>query len=262
MAANQAAIGLQEAGHKRQQRRASEVKLSEMRTQLAHAGRTIILGTLAASLAHELNQPLAAVRTNATVGLRLLGRREPNIGEARSALEDIVRDNRRAVDIVQHFRTLLKGRPASREPCDLGATVRGVVELVRSDAATRQIALDCRVVEPMPMVNGDQVQLQQVVLNLSINAFDAVLEPSAGARAVTVRTGGDDAGGVVVSVEDHGPPVSDDRFERMQTPLYTTKPEGLGLGLTICREVLAAHGTELHAERKDGGGMVFSFCLH
>ena len=229
--------------------------------QLAHAGRLTMLGTLAASIAHELTQPLTAVRANARAALRLLDRPVPDVAEATLALQDIVRDERRAAEMVQRFRGLLTRSPSARPPCDLNATIHGVVDLVRREAVKRQIALNCDVVGEMPPVLGDRVQLQQVILNLLINAFDAVTEPASIARAVTVRASGDHAGSVVVAVEDEGPPVSDERFGRMRTPLYTTKPEGLGLGLAICREILAAHGSELRMARKDPGGMVFSFTL-
>jgi signal transduction histidine kinase len=261
VAVNEAAIGLHDARRMRQQREANEARLSEMRSQLAHAGRITMLGTLAASIAHELNQPLTAINANARAALRVLEQPLPDITEATAALDDIVRDDQRASAIIEQFRTLLKRSPTVREPCDLNATIRGVVELVRSEAQQRQIALNCYIVEPMPSIPGVRVQLQQVILNLLLNAFDAVTEPSSIARAVTVRASYDQARGIVIEVEDEGPPVSDDRFDRMCTPLYTTKPDGLGLGLSICREILAAHGSELCVNRKDAGGIVFSFTL-
>ena len=229
--------------------------------QLAHAGRLTMLGTLAASIAHELTQPLTAVRANARAALELLDRPVPDVAEATLALQDIVRDEHRAAEMVEHFRKLLTRSPSAKPPCDLKATIHGVVDLVCHEAVKRHIALNCDVAGEMPLVPGDRVQLQQVILNLLINAFDAVTEPASIARAVTVRASDDHAGGVVVAVEDEGPAVSDERFGRMRTPLYTTKPEGLGLGLAICREILAAHGSELRMARKDPGGMVFSFTL-
>ena len=229
--------------------------------QLAHAGRLTMLGTLAASIAHELTQPLTAVRANARAALELLDRPVPDVAEATLALQDIVRDEHRAAEMVEHFRRLLTRSPSAKPPCDLKATIHGVVDLVCHEAVKRHIALNCDVAGEMPLVPGDRVQLQQVILNLLINAFDAVTEPASIARAVTVRASDDHAGGVVVAVEDEGPAVSDERFGRMRTPLYTTKPEGLGLGLAICREILAAHGSELRMARKDPGGMVFSFTL-
>jgi PAS domain S-box-containing protein len=229
--------------------------------QLAHAGRLTVLGTLAASIAHELTQPLTAVRANARAALQLLDRPVPDVAEATLALQDIVRDEHRAAEMVLHFRRLLTRSASAKPPCDLKATIHGVVNLVCCEAVKRHIALNCDVAGEMPPVPGDRVQLQQVILNLLINAFDAVTEPASIARAVTVRASDDHAGGVVVAVEDEGPAVSDERFGRMRTPLYTTKPEGLGLGLAICREILAAHGSELRMARKDPGGMVFSFTL-
>ena len=239
----------------------TQVRNREIRNALAHVGRVTLLGTLAGSIAHELRQPLTAVMANARAARRFLEKPVPDVAAAIEALEDIVRDDQRAAHIIEHFRSLLKRDAPRREPCDLNAAITEIVTLLRSEAATRQIELEWVLDAAAPRVAGDRVQLQQVVLNLLMNAFDAVLDPSAIARTVSIRTACDADGATIVTIDDNGPPVSDEQFARMQKPFYTTKPEGLGLGLSICREILTAHASELCAERKDGGGLAFSFTL-
>jgi PAS domain S-box-containing protein len=239
----------------------TQLKNREIRDELAHTRRITLLGTLAGSIAHELRQPLAAVMANARAARRFLERPAPEVGKAIEALDDIVRDDQRASQIIEHFRSLLKGRPSAGQPCDLNDAIAEVVTLVRSDATMRQIEIQSALDETAPAVRGDRVQLQQVVLNLLMNAFDAVLDPSAVARIVSIRTACGPDGATIVTVDDNGPPVSDEQFARMQRPFYTTKPEGLGLGLSICREILTAHASELRAERKARGGLAFSFAI-
>lgn len=239
----------------------TQLKNREIRNELAHTRRITLLGTLAGSIAHELQQPLTAVMANARAARRFLERPAPDVGSAIEALDDIVRDDQRASQIIEHFRSLLKGGPPPDQPCDLNHAIAEVVRLVRADATMRQIEIRSALDETTPTVRGSRVQLQQVVLNLLMNAFDAVLDPSAVARIVSIRTACGADGAAIVTVDDSGPPVSDEQFARMQKPFYTTKPEGLGLGLSICREILTAHASELRAERKDGGGLAFSFAL-
>jgi two-component system, LuxR family, sensor kinase FixL len=239
----------------------AQVRNREIRNELAHVGRVTLLGTLAGSIAHELRQPLTAVMANARAARRFLEKPLPDVAAAIEALEDIERDDQRASHIIEHFRSLLRHGAPKGEPCDLNEAVTEVVTLLRSEAAMRQIEIECVLDTAVPRVRGDRVQLQQVVLNLLMNAFDAVLDPSAVGRAVSVRTACDADGRTIVTVEDDGPPVSDEQFGRMQKPFYTTKPEGLGLGLSICREILTAHASELRAGRRNAGGLAFSFSL-
>lgn len=239
----------------------AQVRNREIRNELAHVGRVTLLGTLAGSIAHELRQPLTAVMANARAARRFLQQPLPDVAAAIEALEDIERDDQRASHIIEHFRSLLRRGAPKGEPCDLTAAITEVVTLLRAEAAMRRIEIECVLETAAPRVRGDRVQLQQVVLNLLMNAFDAVVDPSAVGRAVSVRTACDADAATIVTVEDNGPPVSDEQFGRMQQPFYTTKPEGLGLGLSICREILTAHASELRARRKDGGGLVFSFSL-
>jgi len=237
---------------------AAQTKNREIRTELAHVRRITLLGTLAGSIAHELRQPLTAIMANARAAHRFLERPDPEVASAIEALDDIVRDDQRASQIIEQFRSQLKGGQVPDSPCDLNDAVGEVVRVLRSDAASRQIAMRCTLDEKVPTVRGDRVQLQQVVLNLAMNAFDAVMDPQAVERTVSIRTAGE-PDGATVTVEDEGALLSDDQFGRMQQPFYTTKPEGLGLGLSICREILAAHTSELRAERKDKGGLRLSF---
>ena len=241
--------------------REAQVRHREIRNELAHVGRITLLGTLAGSIAHELRQPLAAIMANAHASRRFLEHRLPDAVSALDALEDIVRDGQRASHIIEHFRALLKAGGSADESCDVNTAITEVATLLRSEASMRQIRVECELDETVPAVRGDRVQLQQVVLNLLMNGFDAVTDPFAVARAVSVRTARGSGDTAIVTVEDHGPAVSDEQFDRMREPFYTSKPEGLGLGLSICREILAAHDSELRTERKDSGGVVFSFTL-
>ncbi len=211
---------------------------------------------------HELRQPIAATLANVAAARRFLRQPEPNVGEALAALENIHRDEQRAAQLVERFRCLLKEPSPSSDCCDLNETIRAVVDLVRGEATQRAIDLRCDLAFGLPPIAADAGQLEQLLLNLVLNAFDAVGDPEWISRAVTIRTRYDNGGKLtLVMVEDAGPPVPDEVIERMTTPLYTTKPDGLGLGLAICREILAAHGSELLIARGDSGGMVFSFKL-
>jgi PAS domain S-box-containing protein len=240
--------------------RDANVRMTEISSQLAHVAQLTMLGTLTASIAHELTQPLTAVMANARAARRLVGEPVPDIGQVTAALDDIVRDDQRASDIIEHFRRLLqRGQPA-KELCDLNSTFDEVAAMVRGQALERGIALECQF-DTATVVWADRVQLQQLALNLVVNAFDAVAAAPAAARRVTIRTRRQHTRSVAVSVENDGALVSAEHIGRLREPFYTTKTGGLGLGLAICRQILDAHRSELRAEPKPTGGMVFSFTL-
>jgi len=232
----------------------------EIRNQLGHVARLTMLGTLTASIAHELTQPLTAIMTNARAARRLATQQVPDVGQVTAALDDIVRDDQRAADIIEHFRSLLRRGGPAKELCDLNATIEEAVAILRAEALERRIVLRCQF-DDAPVVWADRVQLQQLLLNLVMNALDAVGEASPATRHVTVRARLRHERSAVVSVENEGSGVTADQMGRMGEPFYTTKPEGLGLGLAICREILRAHRSELQAERRPTGGMIFSFML-
>jgi len=238
----------------------AQAKVTELRQQLANFTRLTMLGTLTASIAHELTQPLTAIMANAHAARRLAAQREPDLGQIRAALDDIVRDDQRAADIIEHFRSLLKRGSSSKQLCDLNATIEDVLTTLHGEAVARRIMLSCQF-DATPSVWADRVQLQQVVLNLVTNAFDAVVAAAPPSRHVTVRTRALGTRGVVVSIENDGAQMATEEIARLGEPFYTTKPQGLGLGLAICRHILDAHRSALRVEHRAAGGMIFSFTL-
>ena len=221
----------------------AQAKMSELRSQLAHVNRLMLFGTLTGSIAHELMQPLTAIMTNARAARRLVAQHGAELDHVAAALDDIVRDNQRASDIIEDFRALLKRGAASKQLCDLNSTIEDVLTTIRPEAMERRIVLSCQFDET-PSVWADRVQLQQLVLNLVMNAFDAVVAAAPPSRLVIVRTRRLAARGVVVSVENDGAQVPAEQMARLWEPFSTTKPQGLGLGLAICREILTAHRSD------------------
>ena len=239
----------------------AQTRMTEIRNQLAHVARLTMLGTLTASIAHELTQPLTAIiDTNAQAARRLATQPLPDVVQLTAALDDIVRDDQRAADIIEHFRSLLRRGGPAKELCDLNSTIEEAVAMVRAEALERCIVLGCQF-DDQPVVWVNRVQLQQLVLNLVMNALDAVAEASPVARHVTVRARLQHERSAVVSVENEGSRLTAEQMGRMGEPFYTTKPDGLGLGLAICRDILRAHRSELRSERRPTGGMIFSFML-
>jgi PAS domain S-box-containing protein len=243
------------------ERKRAEQEARGLRDELAHAGRVTTLGALTGSLAHEINQPLAAIMTNAQAALRLMAASQPDLGELRAALTDIVTDNGRAAEVLRRLRTLLKKETSEYRPLDINDGVEEIVKLIRTDAIERQISLDVDLCPNLPPVLGDRVQLQQVTLNLLMNAFDAVRDREVGARQVTLRTLPVD-GRVAVSVADAGFGLNEHQMLQVFEPFYTTKVDGMGLGLSICQTIIAAHDGAIGAERNAGCGMIFSFSLN
>ena len=233
-------------------------ELDKVRSELAHVARIETFDILGAGIAHELKQPLAAVRSNAKYAAQALtvaaGR-----DEIRASLADIVRDTDRACQVIDRFREYMRRGLPVLEPCDVDAVVLHVVSLLRPDAAKRRIDLDAHV-DHAPIVSADCILLQQLLVNLVSNALDAVDDPAAVGRAVIIRTARGESG-AIVRVEDCGAVMSDDSFSRIVEPFYSSKAEGSGVGLSICRHILALHGSELHIERNPDGGWAVSFEL-
>jgi two-component system, LuxR family, sensor kinase FixL len=235
-------------------------KTDELREGLAHLGRVAMLDVLAGSLAHEINQPLTAVTVNTEAALNFISARPVPLSDLRETLTDILNDSRRASDVVQRMRTLLKKGSTEHAAIDLNGAVSEVVQLVQSNAAGRRIALDVELSAGIDPVWADRFQVQQVVLNLLMNAFDAVQGRKPALRRVSLRTSARDRSGAV-DVSDHGAGLSDEALSVIFDPFYTTKRDGLGLGLWICRGIVAAHGGSLRAARNPGTGMTFSACF-
>jgi len=244
------------------ERWAAESALARVREQLAHVGRVTAMGALTASIAHELNQPLAAIAANAQACMHWIGASPSNLEEASAATQRIVRDAKRASDVIAHIRTFLTHGKPVQSAVRLPDVVREVAALLAGDIRGKGVTLDCHFDPDLPEVTGDRVQLQQVVLNLVINAIESVAALPQPPRLVWIRAERDAAANVLVRVRDNGGGLEADSSERVFNGFYTTKPFGMGMGLPISRSIVEAHGGRLWAERDAGaGGATFSFTL-
>jgi C4-dicarboxylate-specific signal transduction histidine kinase len=242
-------------------RKLAQLEVERQRSEMAHFSRVTMLGELSGSLAHELNQPLTAILANAQAAERFLSREEADLEEVRAILADIVEEDKRAGEVIRRLRLLLRKGEVERQPMAISEVVRDALELVQGDLVNRGVTLTADLPSDLPPAAGDRVQIQQVVLNLVGNACDAmeILEP--GDRRLGVRTEAVAGGCLRVSVADCGPGLSADVIERVFEPFFTTKSHGLGLGLSVCRTIVAAHGGELGAAGNLDGGVTFHFTL-
>ncbi len=238
----------------------AEHQARDLRQELAHMSRVSTLAALTGSLAHEIRQPLAAIRTNAQAARRIIGQADPDMPELRDALGDIVADSQRANDVIERVSALLRRDTSAHAAVDLNAGVDEVVRLLRADLAARRISLHVELAPGLPRVFGDRIQLQQVALNLLMNACDAVEQQPDETRRISLRTAVDDDS-VVVSVTDHGEGLTDEQLRRAFEPFFTTRVNGMGLGLPICQMIMDLHDGTLGASRVPGHGMTFSFTL-
>jgi PAS domain S-box-containing protein len=242
------------------ERKRAESELRRNRDELAHVARITTMGELAASLAHELNQPLTAILSNAQAAQRFLANNRVDVEEVREILRDIVDDNNRASEVIRRMRALVRKEELEFNSLDLTDMIREIVLLVHSDAVLHNVRVSCDFAARLPEVRGDKIQLQQVLLNLLLNAFDAMKDCSVEDREVSLRVEGG-AGMVEVSVSDHGPGLTSDRLDKIFQPFFTTKREGLGMGLSISRSIIEAHGGHLWAENNNGRGATFHFTV-
>lgn len=233
--------------------RSERDELHRNRQELAHLARVSALGELAGSLAHELNQPLTAILSNSQAAQRFMEADPINLREVRETLKDIVADNRRAGEIIKKMRALVRKCDIEWQSVDVGGVVDDVVSLVHSDAIVRGIRIAIHVAPGLPTVRGDKVQLQQVLLNLILNALDAVQDRTAADRLVAVQAL-DTGGAVCLCVRDHGRGLTVDQMDKIFQPFFTSKPHGLGLGLSISRSIVGAHGGRIWAENNAEGG--------
>jgi PAS domain S-box-containing protein len=236
-------------------------KLRQLEADLAHIDRVSILGELTASIAHEVNQPLSGIVSNGSACLRWLARDVPNLEEAREAVRRIVRDGKRAGEIIARIRALTKKAVASGEKLNLNETIQEVLALVGDEAKRNTVVIRTRFGDDVFPVHGDQVQLQQVVLNLAMNAIEAMSKVGDRARELVITTRNIDPDQVQVTVEDSGIGIDPQVIDRIFDSFYTTKAGGMGMGLSISRSILQAHGGRLWATAKDGAGTVFHFTL-
>jgi PAS domain S-box-containing protein len=237
-------------------------RAEEERQALAHAHRITTMGQLTASIAHEVNQPIATARNNAASALRFLSRDPPDLEEVREALGCIVNDVDRAGDVIGWIRNLIKKAPAPRGDClDLNEAVREVIVLTRGETLKNGVSVQMQLAECLPLIQGDRVQLQQVVLNLILNAVEAMSSVDDARRELSIGTGRRGMDEILVAVRDSGPGIDPEHLERVFDSFYTTKPGGVGLGLSICRSIIDAHGGRLWAAANAPRGAAFQFTL-
>jgi signal transduction histidine kinase len=251
--AAQATIALESTRRERQYR--------EMQSELAHANRVATMGQLTASIAHEIKQPIAAARTNAAAALRFLDKSSPDVAEAREALTCIVNDSDRAGDVVDRIGSLVKKAPPRKEVVDLNEAIREVTALTHSEALKTGVTVGTQLAGELPRIQCDRVQLQQVMLNLIVNAIQSMSSVEDGSRELHISTASIEPEGVCVAVRDTGHGLRPESLPRLFEPFYTTKPDGMGMGLSICRSIVEAHGGRLWATRCEPRGALFQFTI-
>jgi PAS domain S-box-containing protein len=241
--------------------RANDRRYHEMQMELAHANRVATVGQLTASIAHEVIQPIAATVTNAETALRLLRRGSSHLGEVQQALTSIVEDGVRAAEVVKGIRALMKKGPSRKDRLEVNRVILEIIELTRSEAVKHGVSILTELADSSPVVEGDRVQLQQVLLNLIVNALEAMGADNEGPKELLVSTGRVEPSGALVAVHDTGPGLEAVMLERVFESFYTTKPSGLGLGLSICRSIIEAHGGRLWVSTNQQRGATFQFTL-
>jgi PAS domain S-box-containing protein len=242
-------------------RKQADAKIEAAQSQLAHMARVTTMGELAAAIAHDVNQPLAAVVTNANACVRWLAGPNRDFGEASAAASRISTEATRASEVLGRIRALMKKEPARTECIDLNSVVRQVLDLVRSQAVRHGISLRSELAPDLPRIEADTVQIQQVLLNLIVNAIDATTLRDEGPREILIATGRLSAAEASVAVRDSGVGINSNEVERVFTPFYTTKTAGMGMGLSISRRIIEAHGGRLWATQNRGPGATFQFSI-
>jgi hypothetical protein len=239
----------------------AEASLQSVQAELARVSRVTTLGQLTASIAHEIAQPIGSARNNARAALNFLDRQPADLGEVREALACVVGDADRARDIIDRIRDHIKKAPPRKHRFDLNEAINEVVALARSAITENGVSVQTRLAEGLFPVQGDRVQLQQVVLNLILNAVEAMGSVEAGARELLISTQQNQTNGVLMAVRDSGPGIDPEHVERVFEAFYTTKTSGVGMGLAICRSIIDAHGGRLWAGANEPRGAVFQFTL-
>ena len=242
-------------------RKQAELDAQRDRAQLSHLSRVALMGEMSASIAHELNQPLSGILSNAAAGQRFIDRGDVDLGEVRELLGDIVSDGRRASDVVRGIRGMVKKGQLARRSVNLNEVVIDAWRMASPDALLHSCQLETSLDPNLPAIDGDPVQLQQVLLNLAINAFDAMRDTPASKRKVLIATQSNGDSMVRTSVRDYGVGISEEMPDRLFDPFFSTKTEGLGMGLAIVRSIVESHGGTITAEKADGGGTRFEFVL-
>jgi C4-dicarboxylate-specific signal transduction histidine kinase len=251
--AAQATIALETTRRERQYR--------EVQMHLAHANRVATIGQLSASIAHELKQPLSAVVTNGGATLRWLARNQPEIEEAKQAVECIIKDANRASEVLGRIHRLVKKESLRTDTLNVNDAILEVIPLIHSEAVKNGVTIQRRLTDHLPNIQGDRIQLQQVILNLMVNAIQAMSGLTKGIRELHIGTESAEEDGVRIGVRDTGPGLSAENLQRLFEPFYTTKPNGMGMGLSICRSIIEDHGGRLWATGLHPHGALFQFTI-
>jgi C4-dicarboxylate-specific signal transduction histidine kinase len=251
--AAEATIALESTRRERQYR--------EMQSELAHANRVATMGQLTASIVHEIRQPITAAHTNAGAALRFFDKSPPDGAKVREVLACIVDDTDRASDVVDRIGSLIKKAPARKEIVDLNAAILEVTALTRSETVKTGVTVGTQLAGELPRIQCDRVQLQQVMLNLIVNAIQSMSGVEDGNRELHISTVRIEPEGVCVAVQDTGHGLRPENLPRLFEPFYTTKPDGMGMGLSICRSIIEAHGGRLWATGREPRGALFQFTI-
>ena len=254
-------VGYRGVGRHITERKRAEEALRSAQAELTHANRVATMGQLTASIVHEVSQPIAATVLNAQAALRWLGAQPRNLNEVRQILDQITDDSKRAGDIIDRIRALIKKAPPRKEGLEINEAILEVIALTRGEVLQNGVSVRTQLAEGLPLIQADRVQLQQVILNLIVNAVEAMSGASEGARELLISTGGDASNGVLVSLRDSGPGLDPANLERLFDAFYTTKSSGLGMGLSICHSIIEAHGGRIWAGANEPRGAAFHFTL-
>jgi PAS domain S-box-containing protein len=245
-------------------RKQAELEAARQRNQMAHLSRVTMVGELSGSIAHELNLPLSAILCNAQAAQRIIANGHADLAEVREILNDIVSEDKRAGEVIRHLRLWLKKGEVQQHSLRINEVVQDVLKLIRSDLVNQRVTADVELARNLPTITGDPVQLQQVLVNLVVNACDAMSNRTIPERRLLIRTGIQNRNGssaVTVSVTDRGSSITEEKMEQIFEPFFTTKPKGMGLGLSVCRTIIAAHRGTLWATNNTDCGATFHFSL-
>jgi C4-dicarboxylate-specific signal transduction histidine kinase len=241
--------------------RVTQDELRHRLHEIAHLNRTATAGQLMASIAHQINQPLAAIAANGNAGLRWLDKEVPNLREVRAALERVVRDVHHADDVVRTIRAMFKKGDQNELSQDVNKLIWEVLGLLRGDLQKRQVSVQTDILPELPEIVADRVQLQQVILNLVVNAMEAMESVADRPRVLKVTSRSRDPSGVLITVEDSGTGVDPEKIDDIFEPFFTTKSHGMGMGLSICRSIIEAHGGSISASRRQPYGLALQIAL-
>jgi C4-dicarboxylate-specific signal transduction histidine kinase len=248
-------------GHDIEDQKRAEHALQTAHAELTHVTRVTTLGEMSASIAHEVNQPLTAIATNAEASLRWLSRDVPDIEEARASIGQVVKDAHRAGEVIRRIRDFSKKADPQMTQLDINGVVEEAVTLVQHEALRHGVAIRLELASGLPPVRGDRIQLQQVIVNLAINGMEAMTSVQDRERVLIIRTQRHQSSRVLVAVEDAGIGIEPENVNRVFSAFHTTKPDGLGMGLSICRSIIEAHDGQLWASPNAGSGMMFQFMI-